>query len=120
MSHPDVFALEVLLPLSDDAVAIDRLRSDDQEAFIANPRRETDTYWPFEGSADEVRKWIAGETGARNPTLLLAIRVDGSLVGGVEARVLTPEIGTLDYWIFPSHRERGYAKHAVGLVSEAA
>lgn len=119
MSHPDVFALVPLLPLRDQAVVIDRLRSDDQEVFIANPRSETDAYWPVEGSAEEVRRWVAGETGARNPALLLAIRAAGSLVGGVEARVLTPEIGTLDYWIFPRHRGCGYAKSAVGLVSEA-
>ena len=52
-------------------------------------------------------------------SLLLAIRTEASFAGGIEVRVLTPEIGALDFWVFPRFRSHGFATRAVSVARDA-
>jgi RimJ/RimL family protein N-acetyltransferase len=110
--------IQELLPLTDGVVTLDEHRDDDVDAYVQNPPRKGDLFWPVEPRDVAVRAWLDPGTRAQ-PSLFLAIRADCALVGGIELRMLTSEIGSLDYWIFPAARRCGYAIRAVALAREA-
>lgn len=116
---PDVFEVEKMLPLTDGAVVVDELRPDDGDAYLANAPLATDFFWPVAMDPGAIEDWIRGSAPACAPSLLLAIRANGILVAGVEARALSRAIGELLYWVFPAHRGCGYATRAVALVRDA-
>lgn len=104
---PDVFEVEELLPLADGVVLVDQLRLDDGDAYLANGPLAVDLFWPVAMDPGAIEDWIRGSTSARAPSLLLAVRANGVLVAGVEARTLTLAIGELLYWVFPAYRGCG-------------
>jgi RimJ/RimL family protein N-acetyltransferase len=98
-------------------VALDSHRPDDVPIYVERRQGASDVFWPVPATREEIEVWLSGAELMR-PSLIMAIRVAGDLVGGVEARVLTPTIGTLDYWVFPEYRSRGFGGRAVALARD--
>lgn len=109
--------LATALPVDDGVVALDSHRPDDVAIYVERRQESGDLFWPVPATRKEIEAWLSGAEVVR-PTLIMAIRVAGDLVGGVEARVLTPTIGTLDYWVFPECRSRSFGGRAFALATD--
>jgi hypothetical protein len=114
---PDVSDVAKMLPLTDGVV--DELRPSDGDAYLANAPLANDVFWPVAMDAEAIDDWIRASELACAPSLPLAIRVNGILVAGIEARTLSPTIGEILYWVFPCTAPMRYATRAVALVREA-
>jgi hypothetical protein len=83
--------LATALPVGDGVVALDSHRPNDVATYFERRQRDGDLFWPVPANRKEIEAWLSGAELVR-PTLIMAIRVAGDLVGGVEARVLTPSL----------------------------
>lgn len=110
--------LEEALPLGDGVIVLEQHRTEDVAVYLQNPPLPGDLFWPVAMEQDAIEGWLAGRDVVRR-SLLLAIRAGASFAGGIEVRVLTPEIGALDYWVFPAFRSAGFATRAVSIARDA-
>jgi RimJ/RimL family protein N-acetyltransferase len=114
--------------LADETVVLDAFTSKDVDAHLAGEDDEHARrfgWYPERSTEATVRaafeRWAQGWHSG-GPTRALAVRKrdGGELVGGCEIRTGEGQVAEVSYWTFPQYRRRGYASHALLLLSDFA
>lgn len=114
--------------LTDGVLALDPYTLDDLAAQLAGEDEEHARrfgWYPARSSEETVRAAILRwqeewRIGGRTRTFAVRDGRSGEPVGGCEIRLRDHGIAEMSYWIFPSHRERGFASRAGSLACRYA
>jgi RimJ/RimL family protein N-acetyltransferase len=108
--------------LTDGVVVLDAFTLDDVAAHVAGEDEEQARRfgWHPARSTEEtaraaILRWQE-EWRVDGRTRAFAVRSEGELVGGCEIRLRDDGIAEMSYWVFPHHRGRGIARHALRLA----
>lgn len=114
--------------LTDGVIRLDGHTPSDIDAMVAGEDEEHARRfgWFPERSTEEtgraaIERWEQ-QWRARGSTRAFATRehASGTLVGGCEIRLAEHGVAAMSYWVFASHRRRGYATRALRLACDFA
>ncbi|HEX3327270.1 MAG TPA: GNAT family protein [Actinomycetota bacterium] len=114
--------------LADEIVVLDAFTLEDVDVHLAGEDDEHARrfgWYPEHSTEATVRAafagWVEGWRGG-GPARAFAVRKrnSGDLVGGCEIRTGEGRAAEVSYWTFPQYRRRGYASHALVLLSDFA
>lgn len=111
---------------TDDVILLDQHQLADAAADLNGEdgeiRRRFDGGRPadLDEAEDAIRRYMRRWADS-GPEITYALRLpDETLIGGVEIRRPESTLANVGYWVFPAHRNRGYAARALILLCRIA